>query len=57
MSEEKQDTRGLTQRELILELRGDVKNLLMFSVSRRELYTVVGLASTALTIAIGVVAL
>ena len=56
MSED-QDTRGLTQRELILELRGDVKNLLMFSVSRRELYTVVGLASTALTIAIGVVAL
>ena len=56
MSED-QDTRGLTQRELIIELRDDVKDLLRFSVSRRELYTVVGLASTALTIAIGIVAL
>ncbi len=55
MSEE-QDTRGLTQRELILELRGDVKNLLMYTVSRRELFTVVGIATTGLSIALAFVA-
>ena len=57
MESEDRDTRGLTQRELILELRDDVKNLLLYSVSRRELYTVVGVATTGLSVAIGLLVL
>ncbi len=58
MSEE-QDTRGLSQRELLLEVRSDVKaivDVLSGKVGRVEMYSALGLIVTLVVAAVFAVA-
>lgn len=48
---EHDDTRGLSQRELLLEVRVDVKQLLSTKVGRLEMYSALGLIVTLVGVA------